>query len=260
MGSIAVFLVVFPGLALGQTDISSMARTYLVQGEPDVGDIVSFETSTQTFVLASKIGDPDMFGVVVDEPLVVLRLLEEGIPLISAGETTVNVTTINGPIVAGDYITSSTIAGKGEKSTRENEAVIGVALEAFPSPDDAVTVSDSGPVYSGAITVMLKVGHRVPVTAEKPVETGTQGRSVTGVNTLVANIIKYILSALVVGGSVYVAFRNFGANLRDSIVSVGRNPLAKPAIQSMVVINTVLAIVISAVGLFIGLMILFVQL
>ena len=89
---------------------------------------------------------------------------------------------------------------------------------------------------------------------------GVPGRSVTGLNTPVANVLKYLLATLVVVGSIYVAFRNFGSNLRDSIVSVGRNPLAKPAIQSMVVINTILVVVVTAVGLFIGLMVLFVQL
>ena len=170
----------------------------------------------------------------------------------------VNVTTINGPIVAGDYITSSTLVGKGEKSTRASDRVIGVALESFP-PTGA-TVDSGQTTYSGMIRVLLSVGARPANTGGVMGAGGVSGGSATGINTPLANVLKYALATLVVMGSIFVAFRTFGASLRNSIVSVGRNPLAKPAIQSMVVINTVLVIVVTAVGLFIGLMILFVQL
>lgn len=257
---LGVVALVAPGLTAAREDVTTIAKTYVVQGEHSHGDLVSFDRSSQIFTLARVVGDSSLFGVVVTDPTVVLRTTASGTPILNTGEARVNVTTINGAITAGDYITSSTIAGKGEKSTRASDTVIGVALEAFPSPSASVKVSDDGPVYSGTVTVLLSVGPRPANTGGTFDAPGIPGRSVTGLNTPVANILKYLLATLVVVGSIYVAFRNFGTNLRDSIVSVGRNPLAKPAIQSMVVINTVLVIVVTAVGLFIGLMILFVQL
>ena len=258
--SVGMVVLVAPGLVAAREDVTAIAKTYSVVGDPVSGDLVSFDRSTQAFVPSRVVGDPDLFGVVVANPLVVLRTMASGTPIMNTGEARVNVTTINGGIAAGDYITSSTIAGKGEKSTRAGDTVVGVALEPFPLASSGVNVRDDGPVYSGAISVLLSVGPRPSTTGGTMGTPGVPGRSVTGLNTPVANVLKYLLATLVVVGSIYVAFRNFGSNLRDSIVSVGRNPLAKPAIQSMVVINTILVVVVTAVGLFIGLMILFVQL
>ena len=253
-------LLVVPGLASAREDVTAITRTYTIPEASASGDLVSFDRAAQAFILARVVGDPDLFGVVVVDPLVVLRTTASGTPVMNTGEARVNVTTINGAIAAGDYVTSSTVAGKGEKSTRADDIVIGVALEPFPSAGSDANVRDDGPVYSGVIKVLLNIGPRPSHTGGTLGAPGIPGRSVTGLNTPIANILKYLLATLVVVGSIYVAFRNFGSNLRDSIVSVGRNPLAKPAIQSMVVINTILVIVVTSVGLFIGLMILFVQL
>jgi hypothetical protein len=257
---LGMVVLLAPGLTGAREDVTTIAKTYAIQGEHASGDLVSFDRSTQAFTLARVVGDPNLFGVVVVDPLVVLRTTASGTPVMNTGEARVNVTTINGGIAAGDYVTSSTVPGKGEKSTRSGDTVIGVALEPFPSLNSGVSVREDGPVYSGAINVLLSIGPRPSNTGGTLGAPGIPGRSVTGLNTPVANILKYLLATLVVVGSIYVAFRNFGSNLRDSIISVGRNPLAKPAIQSMVVINTALVIVVTAVGLFIGLMILFVQL
>ncbi len=257
---LGVVALVAPGLTMAREDVTAIAKTYTVQGESISGDLVSFDRASRAFTLARVVGDPNLFGVVVSDPFVLLRTMASGTPVMNTGEASVNVTTINGAIAAGDYVTSSTIPGKGEKSTRAGDTVIGIALETFPSPSASVEIREDGPVYSGTIKVLLSVGPRPSNTGGTLGAPGIPGRSVTGLNTPIANILKYLLATLVVVGSIYVAFRNFGTNLRDSIVSVGRNPLAKPAIQSMVVINTVLVIVVTAAGLFIGLMILFVQL
>ncbi len=236
----------------------SVARTYQVSDSVVGGDIVSFDRATKSFVAAHVVGDPGVFGVVNVSPPIVLRAIATGTPIVTTGEVLVNVSTINGGIEAGDYITASTIRGKGEKSTRASDTIVGIALEAFPPPTSGLAVDRT--TYSGTIRVLLSVGPRPANTGGILGGGGGMQGTVSGLNTPVANVVKYALATIVVMGSIYVAFRTFGASLRNSIVSVGRNPLAKPAIQSMVIINTVLVIIVTAVGLFIGLMILFVQL
>ena len=250
----------------------TIAKTYFISGEAaDPGDLVSFDPSTQTFHLTQKVGDPNLFGVAVTSPVIVLRTSTEGVPLISSGEVYVQVTTANGPIHAGDYITSSSISGKGQKADSSTSFIVGTALDSFPTVlTSTSTVVSTSTVNGESIRVLLAIG-RKSSNAEGTSGAGTGTGNATGDSTAaplnvlgvsvpLATLIKYVLAALVVISSIYVAFRNFGSNMKDSIISVGRNPLAKTSIQSMVVLNTVLIVFISIAGLFVGLLILFVKL
>lgn len=261
-----------PSVVYAQFGETTIARTQLITGgvaEP--GDLISFDRSTQTFRLAKETNDSNLFGVVVTNPTILLRTGTESVPLVSSGEVYVQVTTANGPIHAGDYITSSSIPGKGQKAGSSTSSVLGIALDSFPALSaDTPTVVSTTTVDGGSIRVLLAIGPKsldagsgegesviVGVTGKND---QTSSLDVFGVSTPLATLIKYLLATIVVVGSIYVAFRNFGSNMKDSIISVGRNPLAKASIQSMVMLNTVLIVLISVAGLFIGLMILFVQL
>lgn len=273
MGRPVLFLMIFsvltiPSAAYAQFGDTTIAKTYLISGDrAGFGDLVSFDRATQTFHLTSEANDPNLFGVVVTSPAIVLRTSTEGVPLVSSGEVYVQVTTVNGPISAGDSITSSSIPGKGQKADFSTSFIVGTALDSFPAlSTNTTTAVSTSTVDGGSIRVLLAIGPK-SVDAEGSAGTGDATGdpmagllNVLGVSTPLATLIKYVLAALVVIGSIYVAFRNFGSNMKDSIISVGRNPLAKASIQSMVVLNTVLIVLVSVVGLFVGLLILFVQL
>ena len=285
IGTVALILILFvlaiPFAAYAQFGDTAIAKTYLISGEAaEPGDLVSFDTSTQTFHLTQKVGDPNVFGVVATSPAIVLRTSTEGVPLVSFGEVYVQVTTINGPISAGDLITSSSISGKGQKADSSASFIVGTALDSFPTvpTNNTSTGISTSTVDGGSIHVLLAIGPKSP-DAEVPLAIGPKSPDaegsgtgaitdnptaglfhVLGVSVPLATLIKYALAALVVIGSIYVAFRNFGSNMKDSIISVGRNPLAKTSIQSMVVLNTALIVFISIAGLFVGLLILFVKL
>lgn len=259
-----------PSAAYAQFGDTTIAKTYLISGDAaEFGDLVSFDRTTQTFHLTQEVGDPNLFGVAVTNPVIVFRTSTEGVPLVNSGEVYVQVTTANGPISAGDYITSSVIPGKGQKANPSTSFIVGTALDSFPTTSIGTsTTASTSTVNGSSIRVLLAIGPKADTEGSTGTGTGTGGASsgatsdinILGVSTPLATLIKYALAALVVVGSMYIAFRNFGSNMKDSIISVGRNPLAKTSIQSMVVLNTVLIVLVSVVGLFIGLLILFVQL
>ncbi len=263
----SLFIFAIPSAVYAQFGDTTVAKTYLISGDTaEFGDLVSFDRATQTFHLAQEIDDPNLFGVVVTSPAIVLRTSTEGVPIVNSGEVYVQVTTVNGPISAGDYITSSPIPGKGQKADPSASFVVGTALDSFPAvPISTSSVVSTSTVDGASIRVLLAIG---PKSADTEGSSGTgdatgdptSNVNILGVSTPFATVIKYVLATLVVVGSIYVSFRNFGSNMKDSIISVGRNPLAKSSIQSMVVLNTVLIVFVSIVGLFIGLLILFVQL
>ena len=250
---IAYFLFIYPISVFAQTEGIEIARTYVISGSDfQSGDIISFDRSSQQFRPASAPGDADLFGILVFEPVLVLTLDNGGVPIVRTGEVEVNITTINGAITAGDYITSSTIVGKGQKASEHAPYVIGVALESFPASTDAPSGADT--VVGGSVRVLLSIGTKEQAAQilqqeEKPVDPG-----ITEATLL--NVIQYFIAAFIAIGAVYIAFKNFGPNIKDGIVSIGRNPLAKSSIQSMVILNSVLIILVSIGGLFIGLAIL----
>jgi len=61
--------------------------------------------------------------------------------------------------------------------------------------------------------------------------------------------MKYILATLVAIGTVYIAFKVSNSSIKEGLISIGRNPLAKTSINSMLAINVIMIILISAVGL-----------
>ncbi|OGG48224.1 hypothetical protein A2678_01415 [Candidatus Kaiserbacteria bacterium RIFCSPHIGHO2_01_FULL_53_31] len=245
-------------LAKVQPDTIAIAKTYIISDDAALsGDLVSFDQTTQTFRLAQEAGDPNVLGVVVTDPMIVLDTNPGGVPVVSTGTVTVNVTNANGTISVGDYITSSAVPGKAQKADTSDSFVIGTALDSFPSGTIATEELSGLAEDSGSIRAQLALGP--PVLDETATETEqlvTVGEDI-GITAPVAVLIKYLLAAMVVFGTIFIAFRNFGSNLKDSIVSIGRNPLAKASIQSMVVLNTVLIILVSIAGLFLGLLILF---
>jgi hypothetical protein len=250
----ALLFPIFP--VQGQFESVGIAKTYVID-DPNAlfGDIVSFDRETQTMRLSQISGDPELFGVIADEPLLVLETENGGVPVLRNGDTLINVTTRNGAIRAGDYITSSPIPGKGMRADQNHTHIVGIALEPWSGGEVATTTIED--VIVGVIPVLLSVGTQEKAAdlleeykeEEPPAQTGIT-------EATILNIIQYLLAAFIAVGSVYIAFKNFGPNIKDGIVSIGRNPLAKSSIRSMVVLNVVLIAVVSLGGLFISLAIL----
>ena len=92
--------------------------------------------------------DQSVMGVISTNPGQVLNdgSMTNPVPVALAGRVPVNVSTANGPIQVGDYLTSSTIPGVAVKATGSGQ-VIGTAME-----DD----SDSNTSDITQITMFIK--------------------------------------------------------------------------------------------------------
>lgn len=102
--------------------------TYPVIDKDSVtGDILI--STPQGLTRTNQNFDQRMFGVLQTNPLIVYRNVDNtGQPVARSGVANVNVTNLTGDIKAGDYITTSEITGKGQKSTGSGY-VLGVAIE-----------------------------------------------------------------------------------------------------------------------------------
>ncbi len=100
------------------------------------GDVVSIDPNEGTFVDKSQPFDQHIIGVFSANPGIRLSQADstinggEAIPIALSGRVPVNVTTENGDIKPGDYLTSSSIPGVAAKAIKAGP-VIGQAMESY---------------------------------------------------------------------------------------------------------------------------------
>lgn len=222
-----------PGIDL--TSVYEIADT-----DATAGDIL---TASEKGLNRSNIGfDNKMFGVISDQPLLVFRSETKGKPVIRSGIAQVNVTTLNGPIKYGDYITSSSVPGKGQKAS-ESGYVLGIALSQFSGSggsEGKVSVAVrieyaelSNPRFAGRLFGFI--GTALLENVSDPKQIG--------------NVIRFVAAGLVVLLSFTFGFLTFSRSIAKSVEALGRNPLAKSTIQLSMVINIALLVVTGIIGI-----------
>lgn len=246
---------------------TAVATSFTVIGGAVHGDIISYDPQSETYTRSTRLGDEQMFGVVVDNPILFVDSYDTAtthVPIVRDGEAEVAVSTLGGPIEVGDYITTSRIEGVGQRvNANKRMYVLGVALEPFAndSPGAEFVAVGNEQVALGQIPVALRMGFYVPEFEENALK-GALGATAedneTGVDLGAFGedrsfmILRYVLAAVVTFAAIVIALRSFGGSLSDSIVSVGRNPMARSYILSMMIWNSMLILVVSGVGLALG--------
>ena len=214
----------------------------VADSEASGGDILS--KGSEGLVRSEAAYDPNLFGVVVENPSIVLNQeTSVSLPVISYGESLVNVSNQNGDIKRGDFISSSSKAGVGQKAT-ESGFVLGKALEDLEGS-------------SGQISVFVNIQYR---TVEgKP----SFGRLFTFLSTSMQKpenfpeVLRYLFALLVGGGAFFFGFFFFARSLRTGVEAVGRNPMAKTSIQLAMFVNLIGIFILTAAGVMLALFIIF---
>jgi hypothetical protein len=275
--AIAAILVIgigFSEAALAQSGESAvlnaqLAITVPISG-PEVayGDLIDFDGGQNSYFLSQYEDDPRVYGVAQESPPVVLESPGGDVPLMRSGWVLVNVTLENGPIAVGDGIIASSIPGKGMRAGEDGKNIIGFAREAFTGEGSSTPIAiDGKTVGAGTVVVDIVTGLGAGANgmfAAKNEDINCDPTRFTcqilqKINAApLVTLTRYLIAAGVALGSLYLAFHSFMSNAVNGVISVGRNPRAKAAIQAMVIFNALLAGTIAAVGLAIGLAILFV--
>jgi len=264
-GAIFIFLT-FIHLAsltvLAQDSIKqfNIAHTLsIVDPEATDGDIVSLAGTDQTLERSKKSYDERMYGVLVENPVMVYRTIET-LPVTRTGEAYINVTTLGGPIAVGDYVTSSAIPGKGQKATELSGYLIGVSLMVFDGTGGAPVEHEGKSYQLGKIKIAVGIGPASPVVVKAAGGIlGTLRQIITAVlfNVSIAKdfekILRYIIAAAVATAITYTGYRAFGVNISKGIEAIGRNPLAKVTIQSMIIVNVIMLLLVTLGGIILSL-------
>jgi hypothetical protein len=221
----------------------SVARPVPIAGEVPDNSIISFDGTN--YSLSSEQYDKAIMGVVTPDATIEYKssdvTVEGTHPVISTGIATVRVTTANGPIFAGDTITSSDTPGVGVKATKSG-FILGTAQADFTGEGE------------GKIPVILSIKFAFatdsPMTEKIRVQL-TDMLKLSGLTILDDPImsLRYVLATTVVVSSLVVTFLTVGKVARSGVDAVGRNPLASKAIMFSIIMNTILSIAIVGIGL-----------
>ncbi len=177
-------------------------------------------------------------GVVSTDPALLIenKSLSGSYPLVTSGKAFAQVNNAGGKIAIGDFVTTSTTPGIGQKAAQTGY-VVGTALQAYDG--------------SGEGKILISVGVRPAIVAE-----GVRGnlldtvrRGLGSVYLTPLSALRYILAMIVTIVSFTLGFMYFGRVAKTGVEAVGRNPLASRTIQLSVVFNVILTLVISAAGL-----------
>jgi hypothetical protein len=215
-------------------------------GKVQNGDIIT--STSNGYKLSNSPYDPQVFGIVSLNPAVYLKntTAKNQIPVVSNGQVVIRVSSQNGNIEAGDFITSSKTPGVGERAT-DNGYVLGNADQGYSSND---------PKKTGLILVTLQP-HFAQLTnniTHNLFSAFTLGLS-AAVDTPLG-VIRYIVAGLITMLSFFFGFRFFARASNRGVEAIGRNPLAKQAILVSVLFNTIITIAIMFFGVAISYLIL----
>lgn len=242
----ALFLTVISPVSA--TGISNGTATGITITGENVqnGDIIS--ATPEGYKKTNSEYDPQVFGVVSTNPAVYLSDTSSpnDIPIISVGQVNVRVTSQNGNIKKGDFITSSTVPGVGQKAT-ENGFVLGTANQDYSSND---------PKKVGLILVTLhphfaKLTNDITRNAWSAFNLGFDAARQSPLG-----FVRYVVSGTIVLLSFFFGFRFFARSSNRGVEAIGRNPLAKQAILLSVFINSMVTIAIMFFGVAIAYLIL----
>jgi len=191
------------------------------------GDIISLIDGR--YMLSSEAHDPAVAGVIANSPTLVVGNLQDvqSYVIVSSGVALVRVSTLTGPILAGDYITTSLIPGIGTKAEQFG-TILGTALEDYTS---------SNPEEIHSIAVNLDIG--------------TYGLF-TNLTSNPRVAFRYVLAFVVAAVSVIVGFVYFGKVAQSGVESLGRNPLAARLIYTSVFFHLLLTVGIMLFGVLIA--------
>lgn len=229
-----------------------------------VGTIVQLDTSAKNTVKPATDKDlSDMYGAVVDPHDLSLSISDSSLQneaFVTIGGTYgVLVNTQNGPIKTGDYITMSAVDGVGMKAgTYEDQpTVFGRAVSSFDGKNDAlgtITLKDSSgksiPVGIGMVTVAINIQRNPNQKSTKTNLPPFLQRVGQAIAEKPIGPMRTYLSIAITGLSIVVAITVLYSGVRNSIISIGRNPLSRKSIFRGLLEIILTAFLILIIGLF----------
>jgi hypothetical protein len=238
---------------------ASLSQGFATTAPIATGSLVSLDPKSSGSVVVADLNNVGrLFGVVVPASSASISLSGGGdgqVQVTTAGNAQVLVTTAGGNIHVGDYIGISQIAGVGQKVGSTSTRVIGTAQADFNGSGDGVTKRsiDDGAgkkreVSIGQIPIVVAVSSYTATDGKQSyvipnwlqnLSNTLAGKAVSPIRIIVAGLI-LIVAVISISVLLYSAVRN-------SIISIGRNPLSRSSVLRGLLTVGFVAIIILAI-------------
>lgn len=255
--SIIIFSAALVSRASAQLVVQSYEATQTLQN----GLIVSLKVGNSTQVVpTTKSAEKGMFGVVTTPGASAISLsgiTTQQVFVANNGNYDVLVSSENGAINTGDYITVSSLDGIGMKAGSSDGYILGKALSSFNPVLNSIgstsLVNAAGvksTVQLGRITVAIDVSHnplQTPSHSDLPAFLVTAGDSIANksvsTSRLTLSFVVLLISCAITASLLY-------SGVRTAFIAIGRNPLSKPSIYRGLLQVIITSIMVFIIGLF----------
>lgn len=256
--------VIVPTTAVFAADTASGSlQGFAADRAIDNGTIVRMKDgSTQTVEPAKQSDAQNMFGVTVDRQQVPIRLtnsdIENEVFVAVSGTYSVLVSSQNGWIEPGDFISLSSINGIGMKAGFEEPTVFGRASGAFNGSSASlgtmtikdVDGRDNQTVALGSVPVTIEIQRNPNEKSTKTNVPEVLQRIGQAVAEKEVSPIRIYLSMAITAISLITAIIVIYSGVKNSIISIGRNPMSKKSIFRALLEIILTSLLILIIGLF----------
>lgn len=193
------------------------------------GLIVALDKSQAKAVKPAVYGQENqIYGVVVDPGDAPLTLNSQNghVFVTTSGTYQVLVSTTNGAIKQGDYISLSTVSGIGAKAKAGQSTVLGRAGGGFDGSSGVITSGGGSAI--GRIPVSIAIQANPQASNNVP---AFLKRAANSVADKPISVFRIYIAAAILAAAAIAAVAILWSGIRGSFISLGRNPLSKHAIM-----------------------------
>lgn len=225
----------------------SIVRSFNAASNIEPGRVVAIVISDKNSVELTPAGDPSrIYGVVVEQSAAPVTLQQSGQKIFVATSAVypVFVSTENGPIITGDYLSMSSSDGIAAK-VKGQAFVVGRAAQNFDGKSAAFGSGKNGSVI-GKISVQITPGQNPLLRADTAVPALLRrlAQAIAGKPLSASRIYAALVIFLITSS---VAFGLLWVGVRSGMIAIGRNPLSKHSI-----LQSLTQVIIASAIVFIG--------
>lgn len=238
-------------------------QDYKSDGSLSYGTVVQLDSKDDHKVIpVSEQNEANAFGVVVDRSQLLITN-DDGqsgpVAYVAvSGTYNVLVSTEGGNISAGDYLTISSLDGVAKKASTKEKTVIGRAAAAFDGTgvvlgNEQLKDKTSGKniaVKLGSIPMTIKIERNPNIKSTKVDVPNFLERLGQQIADKKVNPIRIYLSMAITAVSLITAIIVLYAGVRNSMISIGRNPMSKKSIFRALLEIILTSILVLVIGLF----------
>ncbi len=247
-------LVVAALLALAGISVhaqaESIVRSYNAKGNIESGRVVALVTLDKNTVELAPSGDPTrIYGVAVEQSAASATIQQPGqnVFIATGGAYPVLVSTENGPIAVGDYLSISSDDGIAAR-IKGQTYIVGRAAQNFDGKSGSLGSGKNGSMI-GKISVRVAPG-KSPLLREDtavPAPLRKLGESIAGKPLSASRIYSALVIFIV---TIIIAFGLLWVGVRSGMIAIGRNPLGKHSIMQNLAQVIIAAAIVFTSGLF----------